>query len=89
LEREAEDAESEGRCVVARYSIETKLGAEEAIEKAAAYFGEGGLGLTVVEQGSCCVRERRRRRWIWRLVSGITTSRDSCVSWFDYLIALR
>ena len=41
---------------MARYGIETKLSAEEAIEKATAYFGEGGLGLTVIEQGSCCVR---------------------------------
>jgi hypothetical protein len=40
---------------VARYGVETKLSAEEAIEKATAYFGEGGLGLTVVEQGPCCV----------------------------------
>lgn len=41
---------------MARYGIETKLGAREAIEKATAYFGEEGLGLTVVEQDSCCVR---------------------------------
>jgi len=40
---------------MARYSVETKLGAEEAIEKATAYFGEGGLGLAVVQQGPCCV----------------------------------
>ena len=40
---------------MARYSIKTKLGAEEAIKRAMAYFGEGGLGLDAVEQNPCCV----------------------------------
>jgi hypothetical protein len=40
---------------MARYSVETKLNPEEAVEKATAYFGEGGLGLKLVEQGPCCV----------------------------------
>ena len=39
---------------MARYSVETKLRPEEAIKKATAYFGEGGLGLEIVEQDPCC-----------------------------------
>jgi hypothetical protein len=41
---------------MARYSVETKLSPEEAIERARAYFGEGGLGLELIEQEEpCCV----------------------------------
>jgi len=36
------------------YSVETKQSPEKSIEKAVAYFGEGGLGLRVEEQGPCC-----------------------------------
>jgi hypothetical protein len=39
---------------MARYSVETKLSPEKAIKKATAYFGEGGLGLEIVEQDPCC-----------------------------------
>jgi hypothetical protein len=39
---------------MARYSVETKLNPEEAIQKAVAYFGEGGLGLDTTEESSCC-----------------------------------
>jgi hypothetical protein len=39
---------------MARYGVETKLSPGEVIEKALAYFGEGGLGLEVTEQGDCC-----------------------------------
>jgi hypothetical protein len=39
---------------VARYGIETRLSPEEAVKKAMAYFGEGGLGLEVSEQNPCC-----------------------------------
>lgn len=38
-----------------RYSFDTKLDPEEAIDKAAAYFGEGGLGLDMIEEGPCCL----------------------------------
>jgi glucokinase len=40
---------------MARYSVNTKLSPEEAIKKAIAYFGAGGLGLEVTEQNPCCV----------------------------------
>jgi len=40
---------------MARYSVETKLSAEEIMEKAAGFFGEGGLGLDSVERNPCCV----------------------------------
>jgi hypothetical protein len=40
---------------MALYSVETKLSPEKALEKAIAYFGEGGLGLELTEQNSCCV----------------------------------
>jgi hypothetical protein len=40
---------------MARYSIETRLSPEEAIQKAAAFFGEGGLGLEMTEQNPCCL----------------------------------
>jgi hypothetical protein len=39
-----------------RYAKPTDLGAKAVIEKAAAYFGPGGLGLDIVEQGECCLR---------------------------------
>jgi len=39
---------------MARYSVETKLSSDQAIEKAVAYFGPGGVGLQVTEQASCC-----------------------------------
>ncbi len=38
-----------------RYSVKTKLSPEESIEKASAFFGEGGLGLEGSEQGPCCM----------------------------------
>ena len=37
-----------------RYSIETKMSAEDVIEAAVDYFGEGGLGLEASEEGACC-----------------------------------
>lgn len=40
---------------MARYSVETKLSPEKAVEVAAVYFGEGGLGLEAVEKNPCCV----------------------------------
>jgi hypothetical protein len=40
---------------MARYSVETKRSPEKAIEMAAAFFGERGLGLKAVETGPCCV----------------------------------
>jgi hypothetical protein len=40
---------------MARYSVQTKWSPEEAVQKATAYFGAGGLGLEVVEQNPCCV----------------------------------
>ena len=39
---------------MARYSVETRLSPEQVIQKATAYFGPGGLGLTVTEQNPCC-----------------------------------
>jgi hypothetical protein len=39
---------------MARYGVETKLSPEEAIRKAVAYFGEGGLGLDATEEETCC-----------------------------------
>jgi hypothetical protein len=40
---------------VASYTVETKLSPEEAIKRAVAYFGEGGLGLEMSEQNPCCI----------------------------------
>lgn len=40
---------------MARYSTETRLSPEEAIQKTAAFFGEGGLGLEMTEQNPCCL----------------------------------
>jgi hypothetical protein len=39
---------------MARYGVYAKLDPEEVIRRAVDFFGEGGLGLTVTEQGSCC-----------------------------------
>ena len=39
---------------MASYSVETKLSPDQAMEKAVAYFGPGGVGLEVTEQGDCC-----------------------------------
>jgi hypothetical protein len=33
----------------------TKLSPEEVIKRAKAYFGQGGLGLDIVEENPCCV----------------------------------
>ncbi len=38
-----------------RYSVETNLTPQDAIEEAIAYFGEEGLGLELVRQDPCCV----------------------------------
>ena len=40
---------------MARYSTETRLSPEQAIQKAIVYFGQGGLGLEVTEQNPCNV----------------------------------
>lgn len=40
---------------MARYSVETKLSPEEATKKAAAFFGEEGLGLEMTERNPCCL----------------------------------
>ncbi|HOU14313.1 MAG TPA: hypothetical protein PKZ84_14495 [Anaerolineae bacterium] len=37
-----------------RYGVKTKLSPEEVIQKAKAYFG-GQMGLTIVEEGACCI----------------------------------
>jgi hypothetical protein len=39
---------------MAHYSVGTKLSPEQAVQRAVAFFGEGGLGLDVTEQGECC-----------------------------------
>jgi hypothetical protein len=38
-----------------RYGKETKLGASEVLDRAAGYFGEGGLGLELTSRDDCCV----------------------------------
>lgn len=40
---------------MARYSAETRRSPEKVVKKALAFFGPGGLGLTVEEQGDCCL----------------------------------
>ena len=40
---------------MALYSCTTKQNPEKAIQEAIAFFGEGGLGLEIVEQSACCV----------------------------------
>ena len=40
---------------MARYSVETKLSSDQALQRAVAFFGPGGgTGLEVTEQGGCC-----------------------------------
>lgn len=39
-----------------RYSKETRKPPERVLEQALAFFGPGGLGLKVEEQGDCCLR---------------------------------
>lgn len=41
---------------MARYSKDTRKSPEQVLERALAFFGPGGLGLTVEEQGDCCLR---------------------------------
>ena len=41
---------------MAAYGVETKMSTDEAIEAAVKYFGEGGLGLDLVDRDPCCVR---------------------------------
>jgi hypothetical protein len=38
-----------------RYGTETKLSTSEVLDKAEAYFGEGGLGLEVTSRDKCCI----------------------------------
>jgi len=38
-----------------RYGVKTKLSPEQVIEKAKAYFGEKGTGLTIADEGACCI----------------------------------
>ena len=38
-----------------RYGVKTKLSPDQVIEKAKAYFGEKGTGLTIVDEGACCI----------------------------------
>ena len=57
---------------MARYGVETKLNPEEAIEKAVAYFGDQGLGLTTVEHSSCCARFEGGGGHVYVTVSGGT-----------------
>jgi hypothetical protein len=38
-----------------KISKESKLKPEEAIKRAVAFFGPGGYGLEVKEEGNCCV----------------------------------
>ena len=38
-----------------RYGTETKLSTSEVLERAAEYFGEGGLGLEVTSRDNCCL----------------------------------
>lgn len=40
---------------MARYSKDTRKSPEQVLERALAFFGPGGLGLTVEEQGDCCL----------------------------------
>jgi len=37
------------------YGVKTELSPEEVIQKAKAYFGEQGMGLTTLEEGACCI----------------------------------
>lgn len=39
-----------------RYAAESKLSAEQVVERATAFFGPGGVGLSVTEQGPACAR---------------------------------
>jgi hypothetical protein len=38
-----------------RYGTETKLSTSEVLERAAEYFGQGGLGLEVTSRDDCCI----------------------------------
>ncbi len=38
-----------------RYGLETKLSTTEVLNRAAGYFGEGGLGLEVTSRDECCI----------------------------------
>ncbi len=38
-----------------RYGVKTKLSPEDVIEKAKAHFGEGGAGLSIKDEGACCI----------------------------------
>ena len=40
---------------MALYSCRTKQNPEKAIQEAISFFGEGGLGLEIIEQSACCV----------------------------------
>ncbi len=39
---------------MAVYSVQTKLGPDEVIQRANEFFGEDGLGLEAFERSFCC-----------------------------------
>jgi hypothetical protein len=38
------------------YGVKSDLSPEEVLEKAKAYFGEAGMGLTLTEENDCCLK---------------------------------
>jgi hypothetical protein len=40
---------------MARYGKETKIEANDVLQRAEAFFGTGGLGMKLIERNECCV----------------------------------
>jgi hypothetical protein len=68
-----------------RYSVETQLSADRAIQEAVKYFGPGGLGLELVDQESCCADfEGGGGHVSVRVVTGETTNVNLETREWDY-----
>ncbi|MBC7227725.1 MAG: hypothetical protein H5T61_10900 [Thermoflexales bacterium] len=64
---------------MARYSAETRRSPEKVLEKALAFFGPGGLGLTVEEQSDCCLRLTGGGGHVWIQIELGESGRTSVV----------
>jgi hypothetical protein len=59
---------------------ESNLGPSEIIEKAVAFFGPMGLGLTVVDQSDCCARFEGSGGYVFADAAGLKETDGSKVS---------
>lgn len=75
---------------MARYGKETRRSPEQVLERALAFFGPAGLGLTVEEQSACCLRLTGGGGYVLVQVGAAESGRTSVIletREFDYQAA--